>query len=185
MAENPIRLDFGTSSDPGRNGADAGPMHWNCYVEPVAQGKHQAPLHASDGYSTFATITNGGACRGLIEMGQAIYGVFGTILAKVSTTGTVTEIGGIPGTGKVSMAHNDASPRQFVIAADGNRYLCTNDAVSDLTDPDLPTPASVTFLNQRILYGIPDGRVFFSAVDDATSISSLDFFTAEGNPDGR
>jgi hypothetical protein len=183
MAENPIRLEFGTSSDPGRDGADAGPMHWNCYVEPVTQGKHQAPLHASDGLTSFATVTNGGLCRGLIEMGGAVYGVFGTVLGRVSTAGTVTEIGGIPGTSKVSLAHNDASPRQLVVVADGNRYVVTNDVLADLTDPDLPPPVSVTFLNQRIIFGIADGRVFFSAVDDATSISSLDFFTAEGNPD--
>src|SRR3990167_10653641 len=103
MAENPLRLEIGTSSDPGRDGADAGPMHWNCYVEPVTQGKHPAPLHASDGFTLFATVTDGGACRGLIEMGGTLYGLFNTILASITTTGTVTVIGAIPGTTHVSM----------------------------------------------------------------------------------
>lgn len=184
MAETPIRLDFGTSSDPGRDGADAGPMHWNCYAEPVVQGKHPAPLHASDGFTSFATVTNGGKCRGLIEMGGSVFGLFATVLAQISTTGSVSEIGAIPGSSKVSMAHNDASLRQLVIVADGNRYVVVDGGLTELTDPDLPPPISVTFLNQRILYGIADGRVYFSAVDDATDISSFDFFTAEGNPDG-
>jgi len=183
VAENPMRLDFGTSSDPGRNGADAGPMHWNCYVEPVVQGKHPAPLHASDGFASFATVTNGSLCRGLIVMGAGLYAVCGTVLAKVSTSGVVTELGGIPGTAKVAMAHNDANPKQLVICIDGNRYVLTNDTLADLTDVDLPPPFSVAYLNQRIFYGIGDGRVFFSAVGDATNISSLDYFTAEGNPD--
>lgn len=183
MAENPLRLDFGTSSDPGRDGADSGPMHWNCYVEPVAQGKHPAPLHASDGFDTFATITSGGACRGMIEMGGALYTISGNLLVRTTTTGEVTAIGGIPGTAKVAMTHNDASPRQLVICIDGNRYVVTNDNLTELTDVDLPPPVSVAFLNRRVLYGIRDGRVYFSAVDDATDISSIDFFTAEGNSD--
>lgn len=185
MAENePIRLDFGVSSDPGRYGIDAGAMHWNCYVEPVAGGKSQAPLRAADGLSSFGTVTSGGACRGMIEMGGFVYGVWGTILAKLSQSGVVTVLGGIPGTAAVSMAHNDASPRQLVITADGNKYVVTSDVVTEISDEDLPPPNSATFLNQRIIYGIDDGRVFFSAVDDATDISVLDYFTAEGNPDG-
>jgi len=38
-------------------------------------------------------------------------------------------------------------------------------------------------LNSRIIYGIEDGRFFWSAVDDADDISALDFATAEGDPD--
>src|SRR3990167_7410318 len=126
---DPIRVDFGASSDPGRYGPDTGPMHWNCFVEPVKEGKHPGPLYTKDGYDLFATITNGGACRGMIEVGSYLYVVSGTVLVKVDVSGTVTEIGGIPGTAPVSMAHNDKpSSRQLVITdGSGNRYVGEND----------------------------------------------------------
>jgi len=184
MAE-PIRLPFGLGSDTGRHGPDAGPRHWNAFVETVDDGKHPTPIHADDGFDLFSTITDGGATRGMIVMGSYLYVVSGTLLAKVDISGTATTIGGIPGTSKVSMAHNDKTgSRQLVIAVDGNKYLVEGDVLSDITDTDLPAANSVTFLNQRIIYGIADGRFFWSDLDNASSISSLDFATAEGNPDG-
>src|SRR3990167_4269219 len=102
----PIRLDFGSSSDPGRYGPDTGPMHWNCFVEPVKEGKHPGPLYADDGFESFATITNGAHCRGMIEVGPKLIVVSGTVLAEVDASGVVTEVGGVAGTGHVSLAHN-------------------------------------------------------------------------------
>ena len=184
MAE-PIRIPFGLGSDTGRHGPDAGPRHWNAHIETVDDGKHPTPIHADDGFTLFSTITDGGATRGMIVMGSYLYVVSGTILVKVDASGTATTIGGIPGTSKVSMAHNDKTgSRQLVIAVDGNKYLVEGDVLSDITDTDLPAAVSVTFLNQRIIYGIADGRFFWSALDDAGNISSVDFATAEGRPDG-
>lgn len=180
----PIRLDFGASSDPGRYGPDTGPMHWNCFVEPVREGKHPGPLYASDGYTLFATITNGGACRGLIEVGDKFLVVSGAVLAEIDVSGVSTEVAGVPGTSVVSMAHNDKpSSRQTVIAVDGNRFVYEGGTLSAITDVDIPPPVSVAYLNQRIIYAAADGSIVPSAVDEATDVSSLDEVTAEASPD--
>jgi len=181
----PIRLDFGASSDPGRYGPDTGPMHWNCFVEPVKEGKHPGPLYTKDGYTLFATVTNGGACRGLIVMGDSLYAVSGNVVAKVSSSGVVAEIAGVPGTAPVSMAHNDKpGSRQLVLAIDGDRYVVENDTIAPLTDTDIPPPVAVAFLNQRIIYAAADGTIAVSSVDEATTVSSLDTVAAEAKPDG-
>lgn len=180
----PIRLDFGTSSDSGRYGPDTGPLHWNCFVEPVTEGKHPAPLYAMDGLESFATITNGGATRGLIVVGSKLIVVSGTVLAEVNSSGVSTEAGGVPGTSDVSMAHNDKpSSRQTVIAVDGNRLLYEGGVLSAISDPDIPPPVSVAFLNQRIIYAAADGSIVPSAVDEATNVSALDEVAAEASPD--
>lgn len=181
----PIPLEFGLGSDPGRDGANSGPMHWNCFVEPVKEGKSPAPLRACDGLSAFANLASTGSIRGQLVMGSYLYAVSGTQLYRVDQYGASTIVGAIPGTGKVMMARNDATtPQMVIITGDGERYSCISDAVASIGDADLPTPVSATYLNQRILYGIGDGRVFFSAVDDLTDIDPLDVFTAEGSPDG-
>lgn len=178
-----VSLQFGTGSDPGRYGPDAGPRHFNCFVEPVVEGKSPAPLVADDGFDLWTALPGGGACRGMIEMSSAIYVLGGNTLFKVDSTPTVTVIGTITGTSNVSMAHNDASTPELVIVADGNKYQVASDTLTTISDADLPSAVSATYLNSRIIYGISDGRFFWSDIDDADAIDALNFVTAEGNPD--
>ena len=177
------RLDFGTGSDPGRYGPDSGPRHFNCFVEPVKEGKSPAPLVADDGFDLFAALPGGGKMRGMIEMSGVIYVLSGTALYKIDTTGTETLIGSITGTTNVSMAHNDASTPELVIIADGSKFQVASDTLTTISDADLPAAVSASFLNSRIIYGISDGRFFWSDLNNADAIDALNFVTAEGNPD--
>jgi len=177
------RLDFGTGSDPGRYGPDSGPRHWNCFVEPAFEGKGPAPLHADDGFTLFAALPGGGKTRGMLVMDGVLYVLSGTALYSVTTAAAETLIGSIAGTSNVSMAHNDASTPELVIVADGSKYQVASGALTSITDGDLPAANSATFLNSRIIYGITDGRFFWSSVNNADAIDPLDYVTAEGNPD--
>jgi hypothetical protein len=182
---NEIRLDWGDSSDPGRYGQDSGPMQWNAYVEPVADGKHAAPIYADDGFVSFSNPVGFGVNRGMITLGTNIYAMLGTSVTRVNAAGNRTVVGTIAGTERVLMARNDkTTPQIAIITADGEPYIVESNAVTALSDADLPAPNSCTYLNQKIIFGIPDGRFFWSAVAEASDISSLDFATAEGNPDG-
>ena len=181
---DPIRLDFGLSSDPGRHGFDAGPMHWNCFIEPVKEGKHPTPLHAMDGLLLFANTGGNGVFRGMAEMAGEVYNVVGTNVGRVDTNGAYVSVGTLAGTTRVSMAKNSATTPQLVIVADGAASYIQSNVLASVSDGDLPSPiVGCCYLNRRILYAIDDGRVFFSAVDNATDIAALDVFTAEGNAD--
>ena len=186
MGVEPIRLDFGKGSDSGRYGGDAGPMHWNCYVEPVVEGKHPAPIYAHDGFVAFSAATGtSNPLRGMITLGQSIYALQGTTLSKISNSGARANIGGIAGTDKVVMARNAiASPQIAIVTEGGDRFVVQADTILPINDADLPPPNSVTYLNRKMIFGIPDGRFFWSSITDGTDISSLDFAEAEGNPDG-
>ena len=178
-----IRLSFGLGSDPGRYGPDAGPQHWNAHVETVEDGKHPTPIRCDDGLTVVAALTAGGKCRGMIEMGGALYVVSGQGIYKVTSTWTVTQIGTLAGTDIVEMSKNAAATPQIVIVANGDKYKIESDTVSQITDTDLPASVSCTFLNARIIYGIANGAFYWSAVDDADDIDPLDTATAEGDPD--
>ena len=183
MAEFP--LSFGTQSHGGRFGPDTGPRHINAYIEKIIEGDPLQPIYAAEGLKSFATISGGGACRGMLETDDAIYVVSGTAIVKVDNLGGVTTIiGGIPGSAGVFMARNAASPFQIALVSDGKRYSIESDVLKTISDTDLPPPNSVTFADQRVIYSISDGRIFWSDIDDVTSIGALSFATAEGAPDG-
>lgn len=182
MAEFP--LSFGTQSHGGRFGPDTGPRHINAYVEKIEEGEPPLPIYAAEGLKSFATISGGGICRGMLEVDNALYVVSAKSVVKLDESGTVTSIGAIPGSSGVFMARNAASPFQIALVTEGKRYSIENDVLSSITDTDLPPPNSVTFADQRVIYTINDGRVFWSDLDDVTSIGGLSFATAEGAPDG-
>lgn len=181
---SPVPISFGTQSEPGTYGPDTGAHHINAFIERVEEGKSPFPIRSLPGLDSWATVTNGGACRGLLEVDGVLYGLFGQVFAKFDVNGTVTVIGGIPGLAPVSMARNDKpGGPQIAIANNGQKFVVENDILTAVTDADLPPANSVTFLNRKIIYGINDGRMFWSAVDEATSVSALDFVEAEGSPD--
>lgn len=184
---DPVHLDFSAGSDAGRGGITTGAMHWNCFAEPSPVDAKKMPsiLRACDGLTSFTSLSSTGNIRGALTMGSYLYVVSGTQLFRVDDQGEVLICGGIPGTERVIMTRNDATiPQLVIITGEGERYVCASDTVASISDADLPVPVSATYLNQRVIYGIADGRVFFSAVDNATDIDALDVFTAEAAPDG-
>ncbi len=188
---NPIRIDFGTQSSPGRYGPDTGGVHINAYVEKIEEGQPPLPIYSAPGLTAFATVTDGGACRGMLAVDDAIYTVSGSAVARVDTIGGVTSpLGGsgrIVGdnTAFVSMAQNaKAGSPQIALVVDGVAYFIEHNIVTRINSANLPHPNSVTFADQRVIYGIQDGRIFWSDIDDVTSIDALSFSTAEGAPDG-
>lgn len=182
---DPIRIDFGTQSHPGRHGPDTGPRHINAFVEQVIEGQPPLPLYCAPGLTLRATITDGGRCRGMIPVGSSLYIVSGQKLVRMDTNYGLYDISGIPGVSNVFMARNaKRASAQVAVVIDGNIYSLENNALSTISDSDLPPPTSVTFSDQRVIYSISDGRLFWSDIDDVTSIDALSFATAEGAPDG-
>ena len=181
----PIKIDFGTQSDPGRYGPDAGPRHINAFVERTEEGKPSFPIYCTPGLTRFATVTSGGHCRGMIVVDDTeLLVLSGNVLASIDAAGSSTTVGTITGNKNSFMARNAAATPQVAIVMDGQAFVYSAGTVSAISDADLPNPNSVFFLDQRVIYTIPDGRLFWSDIDDVTAIDALSFSTAEGAPDG-
>ena len=177
-------LSFGLESRPGRFGPDGGAKIFNAYVEETAQdAKNPWSIYCRPGYSSFATLS-GGKFRGALKLGALAYVVNGTAVDKVDSTGAVTQIGSFPGTSPVFMARNRKATPQIALASEGHRAIIESDVVSEITDTDLPAPIAVDFIGGRFVFALPDGRIFWSGIDNGLSYGALDFATAETNPDG-
>src|SRR3990167_5254076 len=185
MGAEPIPISFGTQSDPSRYGPETGPRHINAYVEKTEEGEPPLPIYCTPGLDLFSTITDGGKCRGMEVVNDTTLLVLsGNTLVTVDAGGSETSVGTITGNKNAFMARNADSITQVAIVMDGSPFVYSNGTLTAISDADLPNPNSVFFLDQRVIYTISDGRFFWSAIDDVTSIGALDFATAEGAPDG-
>lgn len=133
------------------------------------------------GLQHFANVE--GPHRGGRDVEGKTFVVSGRNLYQVNPNGTSKKIGVIPGTGFVSMTHNQiAGGNQLVIATGDNSYVYNT--VTEVLTATGVALVSVDFLNQRIL-GVDQARRFwrYSGVATATSWEELDNESAESSPD--
>jgi hypothetical protein len=183
----PQPLNINLQSNEGRHGHDGDAVLINCYAENAGrEGKTQFPIFASDGLNQFATDSTAIGTRGLIEVDGVLYWVAARQIFRVDQAGLVTPLGGLADDGAVVMARNAKAPNPQVaiVTRGGLRFILENDVLTPITDTDLPPPNSVAYINGRFVWSIPDGRFFWSDIEEGTSINALNFATAEADPDG-
>ncbi len=185
MAPRTVPLTLGTGSNPGRYGYDGTARLINCYVEQRGpEGRAQLPVYAIDGLASWFSVAGGGI-RSMLAMDNLLYVVAGRLVYAIDASGTETELGGLPSDGPVYMARNRRSPNpQIAIVCDGIYKMISGGVLVDVSDADLPPPSSVTHLDGYFVFGVSNGRMYASAIDDGTDVAALDFAAAEGNPDG-
>lgn len=141
--------------------------------------KSQYVLDSFPGLKLFSSIS-GNADRGMLEHKDTLYKISGTVLYSVDAAGTETTLGTIPGSDRCIMT---GILTNVVIVSEGRVFQWNGSTVSEVTDNDLETPNGAAHLNNQILYDGDGGRFVSSDVGDATSISGLNYATAESNAD--
>lgn len=141
--------------------------------------KSKYVLESFPGKTLFGTVA-GGRNRGMFEHLGVVYKVTDTTLYTVDSTGTHTSRGTIPGTSRCIIVGIGTS---VVIVTDGVPYVWNGTTLTTVTDGDLETPNAAAHLNNQIIYDGLNGRFCSSDVGDATSISALNYATAESNAD--
>lgn len=127
-------------------------------------------------------------CRGLIEVNGQVLAVIGTRAYALTLSGvtfTATDLGAMPGTGRVHLARNNKAPTPDIVAVtDGTAYLMSLSAApASYPDPDVGSPNSVCFQGGYFVFSYGDGRMVASGLN-ATTISTIDNAYAETRPDG-
>ena len=186
----PITISLGTQSNPGRYGADGSARLINMYAEKIGgEGKIQWPLYAVDGLREFANLVGavGSGVRAMLALDDStLLVVAGQLLYQVSFDGSsieVATVGGVTETGPVTMARNRAANPMVAIVVSGAYYIWQNGVLTAISDVDLPAANSVAHLDGYFIFGISDGRMFASGIDD-DDVTAIDFARAEANPDG-
>lgn len=166
----------------------------NCFAIPGSKdGKRLPEVRFSPGFTT-AKDTGDTVCRGAIALldtaatvSDVAYFAFHGGVYKLTWDGTAytsTSIGALPGRGLVSMARNAAGPVQVGIVAGGDLFIVESDTLTRAPSGGLPDWNSIASAANQIVLGVDDGRMFATKLLDMSSISALDFATAESSPDG-
>ena len=175
-----VAIPFPTSSTPGaRPGEGAGRLV-NVYA--FKEGTEIA-YGSVPGLTPFATV--GATPRGSLALTTStLYTATKDILHKVTSAGTVADIGPLQGSGLVTMARNNKAPSPDVVIVTENGAFTTDGlSVSDYADADVGNPNSVSFLDGYFLFTYGDATIRASNLN-TTALNSESFTKAEARPDG-
>lgn len=158
----------------------------NCFIEQQPpDAKSPAVLSRTDGIAAWASVGTG-PVHGAIEALDALYVVSGTKLYSVDEFGSATELGDIGAVSGTSGIDMDANTDSVVVVNEPNAFYWNGTTFGQITDPDFTSRGAgdVEFINNYLLFREPNsGRFFGADLGSATSFDSLQFATAESNPD--
>lgn len=125
--------------------------------------------------------------RGMHDVEGKLCFVAGSDFVVSSGSGWVIERNKVPGTGRVTMAHNQISGGFQVVIANGTGgYVYDTNAgtFSQITDEGFPGFKVCDYVDSYIVGVEPYGRFWFhSELADAMSYNTLDRYEAESQPD--
>lgn len=145
--------------------------------------KHVLTMYGTPGLQSFVNF-GASPIRGLYQMGDMMYAAYRDKLYSIANNGTTTELGTLLTTGgRVNFSDNGT---QIMLVDGVNGYIWNVNTLvfAQITDVDWPGADTVTFLNGRFVVNKPNtGEFYWSALYDGLSWDSLDFATAESDPD--
>lgn len=151
-----------------------------------ANARSPAILRGAPGLRLFGTVGTG-PIRGSRNVEGQLFVVSGTKLYRVSSVGVGTELGTIPGSGRVSMSHNQvAGGNQLLVVNGGSGFVwdTSNSTFQQVTDPDYPGARVADYIDGYLAQLSPQRKQWFhSDLNTALSYLGLDFYEAEALPD--
>lgn len=188
MAELPIATGFYVDATRPISSQEC--VNWLVQI-PQTNGLSQAQLVMTPGVNLLATASNFGA-RGSIVMDSIAYTVNGNELHRLNSDLTVSDLGTISGSGRVSMATNGT--QICILVPGGTAYVYSvSGGLVVISDTDFTTTLGPS---QQVVYvdgffvhynnvsaASPQAVFFISNSNDATTYDALDFGTAEADPD--
>lgn len=152
----------------------------NLLFEPPAPGSSgDGMFFQRPGLKLWGTI-GAGPFRG----GRRFHGygwvVSGTKLYRISTSGSSTEVGSVPGSGRVSIEANDT---QIVVMHSEGWNVVTVSTLAYSTVTDAPKTAQGCMLGTRIYFPNDNGTYGWTEVDQAATLDALNFASAESRTD--
>jgi len=180
-----IPLKFASQSYQNRSLPVSAQRLVNCYCEKTSQdAKTPEVIYGSAGFKSFADIGTGLPIWGMHYFNNQIYVVCGDYVYTVSGSGVVTQLTGDMATvNEVCQMMNNGS-EVGILKSDGTLYRATTSQVIQVTDADLPTVGSITYLDSFLFYNEVDSNLFgTSASNDMSDYDALDTANAESDSD--
>lgn len=174
-----VDLNITGSTYENRSGPLSNQVTRNFYpeVQDNPSTKSSYVLQSFPGLKLFGTAS--GTNRGLFQHAGTLYKITGTTLYTVDSSGTHTNVGTIPGTGKCIIAPLVSD----IIIVTGGRVFLYDGSVTEVTDGDLESPNAAAHINNQIIYDGDNSRFAVSDVGDATTIQGTNYAAAESDAD--
>lgn len=181
----PVEIPWPLSSQPGLMPQEGAGRLVNCYAEPLGKtGPAAAVWRRSAGLTAFATTGFTGP-RGLILSNGLIWAAVLNKVVTITSGGVVTAVpNNFTGSGRVTMAHDNATPTPNLYGVDlsnGAFTLATGGVAAYNGGGVLPQPNSVAFQDGYTFFTIADKRVFATALN-STVMNALTFTTIQSRP---
>ncbi len=159
----------------------------NMYVNiPDNQGITEAQLYQSPGLIEAADTGENQVNRGIELLNEVPYFINGDEFVRLNDDESVTVLGNIAGTGKVSTAQN-GTQIIIVVPGTGIGYIYTEmGGLVTITDPDFNAhgpPEIVVFIDGYFVLSTASRTFFISNLNDGLNYDALDFGSAEADPD--
>jgi hypothetical protein len=162
--------------------ADAAPDFRTSYPKnlvpvPKQTGISAGYLRPADG--VVEAGTGPGVGRGGINWNGVLYRVMGTKLVSIAENNTVTEIGDVGGTDRVTF---DYGFTYLAIASNNNLFLYNGTTLTQVTDPDLGVVLDVVWVDGY--YMTTDGEfLVITDLADPFAVNPLKYGSSEADPD--
>lgn len=184
-----VDIVFPNSTAPGARPGEGSGRLINAYAEKLDDGARSTfARRRVPGLTQIATTGAFVGCRGLHYFNGTLFVAQAERLLKITKAGAiylVTNLGSLPGEGRVTFARNNKAPIPDILVTteDDTFVVHDNSAPTSLNDGDLPQSLTVDFLDGYFIWAIRDGRYFVSGLN-TTTVSALDFAKAESHPGG-
>lgn len=154
----------------------------NAYAEKQDQdAKGPLAVLPADGLVEFAEVTDT-PCRGTIYLPDldVAYSFHSSSVYKVTSAGTETYIGTIPGIDPVQISRNQKATPQIVVRCTAGLYMIENDVVSLLNDSDiLGAVVTQDHIGGYTTLGFVNRQFQLSSLNESSEYDGLDFATFE------
>lgn len=144
---------------------------------PKQHGISNGFLRPSDGVETRATNFNG-VSRGGVNWRGEHYRVMGTKLVKIGADGTASELGDIPGVGKVAFDYSF----DYLSITNGANFYLFDGVLKQVTDPDLGLALDHIWVDGYFM--TTDGEfLVVTDLNDPFAVNPLRYGSSEADPD--
>lgn len=162
-----------------RDGQISSQVCRNFYIHVDGESSEDRALVQFPGALNLSSGT--GADRGAGVYKGVLYVISGNTLFSVDSAGVKTSIGTIAGTSQCVMTEDGLN---LVIACqDGKPYKYDGSTLTQATDIDVPSAATVTYINRRVVYDGNNRDVVFADLDSPLIANSLNIASVDAAPD--
>ena len=188
MRLQPLDLLGGCYTDDTLSWSAQDTVNWLPEIAEVNGTRTAMRLSAAPGLQLFADLSND-VIRGLHNVEGRLFVVAGPALYQVNATGQATQIGEIPGVGRVQMAHNQINEGNQLLIANGESgggyvWDTVKKVFTHISAAAYPGAKALAYMDSYLLQVEPFGRYwFFSGLANATDYRTNDRMESEASPD--